>query len=110
MLEALKLIAARSTLAAGDAIKCIRAIDNDSPAVQHRYNSVVEVALNDPGAEFSGTERAQILAHVVSTAENEARTLDVRVRVNQAEKAAIQEMAAKAGLTVSDFIRDRLEL
>ncbi len=38
------------------------------------------------------------------------RTLDIRIRVNADEKVQVQESAQAAGLTVSDFIRQRLGL
>ncbi len=38
------------------------------------------------------------------------RTLDIRIRVNTDEKVQVQELAQAAGLTVSDFIRQRLGL
>ena len=59
-INALRLIAAKSPNAMREAINTIRAINLNSPVAQRRYNRVVEIAFNDPQAEFSADERAMI--------------------------------------------------
>lgn len=111
MIDALKLIVARSPMAASQAMQCISAIKAKSPVVQHRYNRCVEAAFSDPNAEFSADERELIAEYVASEGGEDrpqSKFFDVRIRVNATEKAAIQQKAANAGLTVSDFIRGRI--
>jgi hypothetical protein len=59
-INALRLIAAKSPNAMHEAIKTIQAIDLNSPMAQRRYNHTVQIAFNDPQAEFSADERAMI--------------------------------------------------
>ena len=59
-INALRLIAAKSPNAMREAIKTIQAIDLNSPVAQRRYNHTVQIAFNDPQAEFSADERAMI--------------------------------------------------
>ena len=112
MIDALKLIISRSPMAAQQAMQCIQAISAKSPMVQNRYNRVVETLFSDPQAKFSQDEQALIAAYVTTSEEeaDEARKLDLRVRVNATEKAEIQQAAKQAGQTVSDFIRARIGL
>lgn len=110
MIDALKLIVARSPQAASMAMQCISAIKAKSPVVQHRYNRTVEYALSDPMADFASDERELIASYVAGEDGDEARTLDVRVRVNAEEKSEVQRMAKDAGQTVSDFIREKIGL
>jgi len=108
MEDALKLIISKSPAAMGEAIRVLRAIGAGSPVVQERYNHVVEMALNDPEAEFTADERAAIAGPLMVT--GGPRTRDVRVRVTLAEKARITEASEEAGQTVSDYIRQRIGL
>ena len=109
MKDALLLIVERSSVAAGQAMACLRAIDADSPVVQQRYNATVEAAFEDFGAQFSASER-KLIAGYVDSAANGGRCTDIRVRLTVEEKATLQEMAADAGQNVSDYVRSRLGL
>src|SRR4030066_1849042 len=53
-------ILARSPNAANVAMKTIQAIQVGSPILQLRYNRVVEMALEDPEADFSPAERENL--------------------------------------------------
>lgn len=110
MIDALRIIVAKSPLAASQAVQCIAAIKAKSPVLQQRYNRVVELAFSDSQADpFTSEERQLIAEHVTGEGgEGSAKTFDVRVRVNASEKAEIQRLAADAGLTVSDYIRSRI--
>lgn len=109
MEEALKIIVSKSPAAGSQAMQCLRALAVKSPIVQERFNRVVEIALGDPQAEFTPADRA-LIAEFVGGASDDVRSLDVRIRVNRQEKSTIQEMADDAGMTVSDFIRERIGL
>jgi len=110
MIDALKIIVARSPQAASQAMQCISAIKAKSLVVQQRYNHTVNSAFSDPNAEFSPDERDLIASYIAGEGEEEARTLDVRVRVNDEEKQRIQRMAKDANQTVSDFVRSSVGL
>jgi len=104
--DALRLIAAKSPNNVQNAVRALR-------TAQHRPNArpvqyVLEQALIDPLADFTPDERAGI-AELLGTDE-EARTLDIRLRVSAIEKEHVQQMADEAGLNVSDFIRSRIGL
>lgn len=106
LFDALRLIAAKSPNNVQNAIRALR-------TAQHRPNArpvqyVLEQALVDPLADFTKEERAGIVALI--SGEDETRSLDLRVRVNAAEKEQVQRAADEAGLTVSDFIRERIGL
>ena len=112
MIDALRIIIAKSPQAAAQAVQCIAAIKARSPMLQHRYNRVAETAFSDPQAEpFTPEERLIVAEHINDEGgEGSAKLLDVRVRVNNAEKAEVQRLAADAGMTVSDFIREKIGL
>lgn len=109
MIDALRIIVAKSPLAASQAVQCIAAIKTKSPVLQQRYNRVVEMAFSDPQAEpFAPEERQLIAEHITGEGGEGSKTFDVRVRVNAAEKAEIQRLAADEGLNVSDYIRSKI--
>lgn len=110
MKDALRIIVARSPVAGHQAIQCLRALDVKSPVAQARYDRVVEIAFSDPQADFSPAEREVIAGFVGGGSSEDVRTLDIRIRVNANEKAAVQEMASAAGQSVSDFVRERIGL
>ncbi len=60
-IDALKLMAAKSANASHEAIRAIAAIDINSPMAGRRYNHVVDIAFNDPGADFTRAERELIV-------------------------------------------------
>ena len=104
--KALRLIIAKSPNNYQGAIRALR-------TAQHRPNArpvqyVLEQALVDPVAEFTASERAGIAA--LLSGNDEARTLDIRLRVSADEKAEVQRMAEESGMTVSDFIRSKIGL
>ncbi len=106
MIEALRIIAAKSPHAGTQAMQCIKAIQVNSPIVKERYNRVVEMAFSDPQAEFTSGDR-QLIAESINGGESN-RTATVRFRVSPAEQEDLQRMADDAGVTVSDYIRSRI--
>jgi len=109
MIDALKLIVARSPQAGSMAMQCMQAVKVKSPVLQHRYNRTVETAFSDPNAEFLPAER-ELIASYIESDDDGPKTLELRIRVNAKEKSTIQEMASDADMTVSDFIRDKIGL
>jgi len=77
---------------------------------QVRYNVVAGHALQDRQAEFTPAERFLIASRIDTGDDEGPRTLDVRVRVTEAEKRSVQEAAALDKLTVSDYIRQKIGL
>jgi hypothetical protein len=110
MEQALRIIIAKSSQAGSDAMSCIRAIRVNSPAVQNRYNYVVESAFSDPAASFTAAERA-LIAQFVELPDDlagESRENTFRIRLTESERGAIQQQASSAGLTMSEWARRRL--
>jgi hypothetical protein len=103
MIEALRIIAARSPYAGSQAMQCIKAIQVESPIVNERYNRVVELAFSDPQAEFTPEER-QLIAGFINEGDGK-RSETVRFRVTAAEQASLEDKANDASMNVSDYIR-----
>jgi hypothetical protein len=107
--EALKLIAARCPGLVRAAGTAMRAISVQSPVAAQRIDAVVTDALSAHEASFTTDER-QALAELITGTTSESKSDVIRLRVTAAEKAAIFEMAAAAGMSLSDYIRGKLGL
>lgn len=107
LLDALRLIAAKSPNNAQGAIRALRTAQNRPSARSVQY--VLEQALVDPLAEFTPAERTSIAA-LLGGESADNRTLEIRFRVTRDEKERVTAMADEAGLTVSDFIREKIGL
>lgn len=107
MIEALKLIIARSPAAANEAVRTIAAERINSPVAARRYLHVLQMALNDPQAEFSNAER-EMLAEWVESPEAENRSFVLRVRLTEGERAHLTQMADAEQVSVSDYVRRKL--
>jgi hypothetical protein len=107
MINALKLIIAKSPEAMKEALNTIRALDAKSPILQQRYNRVVEIALNDPRANFSSAERA-LLAKSLDAVSATGRNFMLRIRLTDAERADLQYRSDVAGMSMSEFVRDKI--
>ncbi len=107
IIDALKLVIARSPRAAEDAIRTIAAARNNSPVLQVRYSNVLIQALADPEASFTPDERA-ILAAGIEAPESESRDFTLRVRLTDAERASLQAAANAAELSMSEYVRSKL--
>ena len=108
MEDALRLIIAKSPAAAGQAMKTLHALSVKSPLLQHRYNATLDIALNDPQADFSPEERA-LLAQFAAVGEV-IRETRLQVRLTISEKLYLQQLAAERNLTLSDYVREKLGL
>jgi len=107
IVEALKLIIARSPNAAEEAIRTIAAARNNSPVLQIRYANVLIRALADPEANFSSDER-ELLSSVIEAPGSESRGFTLRVRLTEAERAHLEDLANAAGLSISDYVRRKI--
>jgi hypothetical protein len=107
MLAALQLIIARSPNAAEEALRTLAAARNNSPVLQIRYNVLLIRAFADPNAAFSNDERA-LLASAIEAPETDSRDFMLRVRLTDAERANLESASAAAGLSMSEFTRQKL--
>lgn len=107
--DALRLIAAKSPNNVQNAIRALRGAHRPDALSRRPVQYVLEQALVDPLADFTSAERADIAA-LLSGDSDDARTLDIRLRVAPAEKTRVQELADEAGMTVSDFVRSCIGL
>lgn len=75
-----------------------------------RYNRVAEMALSDPGANFTPEERARIVGFIepVEDGQQEGYTEMLRVRLTRTQMDTIEEAARKAGMNTSDYVRSRI--
>ena len=105
MSNPLALIAGGSPAAARTAADAIRAEQNDSPMAAARTARAARMALDDPQATFSAEERREI-AELLDGRDAPA----VRFRVSARERARLEAMAQEAGLSLSDFIRQKVGL
>lgn len=108
MEDALRLILAKSPQAAPQAMKTIHAVHAKSPLLQHRYNAVVDAALNDPQADFTPEDR-ELLARYIAAGEK-IRETRLQVRVTIAEKLYLRQIAAEQNMTISDYVRMKIGL
>jgi hypothetical protein len=107
MLDALKLIAGRSTDAMREALKAIQAVNAGSPVVQQRYNQVAEIALNDASAEFTAEEKLAIIEHIDQVG-SVGREFVLHVRLTDSERDELQLAADAAGTNMSGYARRML--
>ena len=101
----LALIAGGSPAAARIALDAIRAQQNDSPMAAARAARAAKAALEDPRATFSADERRAI-AEILDT----ERGTQIQIRLTVDERTQLKQMAHDAGLSISDFIRQKVGL
>lgn len=107
IVEALKIIIARSPNAAEEAIRAIAAARNRSPVLQIRYLTVLTRALADPQASFSAEER-ELLSSAIEAPESESRDFMLRVRLTDSERAELQMAADQSGISMSEYVRKKI--
>lgn len=107
MESVLRMIVGRSETAGREAIACLRAISARSPMLQHRYNHVVELALNDTHANWTAAERAEMAEYVELTGEPN-RDFMLRIRLTEAEHADLQAASDAAGMSMSEWARRQM--
>jgi hypothetical protein len=107
IIEALKIIIAKSPNAAEEAIRTIAAARNNSPILQVRYSNVLIRALADPRAEFTPDER-ELLAAVIETPGTATRDFTLNLRLTSSERVELEQAAQTAGLSLSEYSRQQL--
>ena len=104
--ELITLIGKRMTrpAAAQELMNLHKALATNSPMVGSRYARAMECsgALENPAT--TSEEREKLLAALTGDTSNE-RTTHIRIRLSDAEKAALQQLAANAGESVSAYVR-----
>jgi hypothetical protein len=108
IIEALKIIIAKSPNAAEEAIRTIAAARNNSPVLQIRYSNVLIRAMADPEAKFTADERQALASVIESPGSSSTRNLSLHVRVTPDEQAELEQAAAAAGQSLSEYVRRRL--
>lgn len=96
MRDALLTIISKSDRATPHAVKTMKALNAESPILQQRYQMTVEVAFDDPNAEFTDEERQRIVQYL-NVIDHETRSKIVQVRVTPTERADLEIMAEEAG-------------
>ena len=107
IIEACRIIISRSPNAAEEAIRTISAARNNSPVLQTRYLNTLQRALADPQAEFTREER-ETLSMSIGDVKIEGRDYMLRIRLTDSEHDALESAASAAGITMSDYARDKI--
>ena len=107
IIDALKIIIARSPRAAETAVRTIEAARHNSPVLQTRYANVLIMALADPEATFSPAERAT-LATAIEAPETNSREFMLRVRLTEQDRAELQQLSEQDGIGMSEYVRRKL--
>lgn len=107
MEQALRLIIAKSPNATSQALQCLAAIRAKSPVLQLRYNQCIQLALNDPAATWTADDRS-LLAQYLDSGADDNRSYMLSVRLSIPERDYIQQQADAAGLSLSNWIRERI--
>ncbi len=134
--NALRIIIAKSPAAMREAIDTFQALDAQRIAIQQQYNQVVQLALNDPQAEFTGEERAILAGNLAGSSPSiltggdegkrvfimglhldddehadlpePGRVIMLRVRLTGREHDVLEEAANQIGVSMSEYVRRRL--
>ncbi len=80
----------------------------DSPIFQQIYNRVAADVLSDPQQALTPQERALVAQFVDMQPDPETRSFMLHVRLTEEQRAALQDMADRAGLGMSEYVRSRL--
>ncbi len=99
--EVLKLIIAKSSDNALQAVKALRSAEK-FPHLR-KVQSVLEHALADPSARFTDEERDAIASHLMPVS-----TMLLSVRITADQNAELRHRADEADMTVSDYVRQQL--
>lgn len=101
------LLMHKSGAAAADALRLLEAYKKKSPILQQRYRAVLQLALKDPDAEFSGEERRLLASHLDFEG-RESRSKRLQIRVTPSELQALTDQASEMGCSVAELVRVRV--
>ena len=102
MIDALKVIIAKSPQAAQLAVQAIKALNNESPAMVTRYLNVVDVALGDSAATFTAKEQ-ELIASYIEGEKPSKKSRVIHIRVTDSEYLDL-ELAAD-GKAIASYTR-----
>lgn len=108
IIDACKLIIAKSPAACEEAIRTIAAARNKSPIVQVRYSALLIRAMADPQADFTAAERADLASAIEPGEIADTRGMVIHIRLTDQERADLQGAAESAGLSLSEYARRKL--
>lgn len=74
------------------------------PCFQGRYNAAAEGALSDGTVAYTPEER-RLIASFIEPEEEGAREFMLRVRMSDTERGTLERLAASAGLSMSEYVR-----
>lgn len=77
------------------------------PCAQARYNNAAAAALADPDAGLTRPER-ELIASFIEGNGTPPREYMLRVRLTESEHNALDDMARRAGLDMSEYVREQL--
>ena len=89
------------------ALETKRDFEKKSPIAQARYAHLLECVFSE-GFEFTAEEK-EILAGAL-TQESDGKTVYLNIRLTAAEKAKLAIAAETEGITLSDYVRNKLLL
>lgn len=104
MKEALTEIVVRCESIAHEAMKTLRFTGRTT---QMRYQWLLEQALRDPAADWTPEER-RMLMDLVEPLDEEPRARRLEIRLTEAERASLDNLASEAGVSVSEYVRRQL--
>lgn len=105
--QILGTIIGKAPALAGAASSALLAVRNGSPVAEQRVANVARIALEDHASAFTPDERLA-LANLLTDTSDETRTVTKRVRLTPSEVAQLEIAAEAAGMSVSEYIRQRL--
>lgn len=71
---------------------------------QGRYNTAAEGALSDGTVSYTPEER-RLIAEFIEPEEEGPREFMLRVRLSDGERGTLERLAAQAGLSMSEYVR-----
>lgn len=107
IIDALKLIITRSPNASHEAMTTIRAVQIGSPVTNRRYAYCLEIAFNDPEAQFSQQERTDLIS-CLSTDKPESKSEMIALRLSPTEYDFVKANAEREEQSISDYIRSKI--
>lgn len=77
------------------------------PCYQGRYNAAAEAALQDSTVGYTPDER-RLIASFIEPEDDGLREFMLRVRMNESERGTLERLAAAAGLSMSEYVRQAI--
>jgi hypothetical protein len=110
MINALRLMIAKSPQASPAAINTMAAIRVQSPLVGLFYMRAVQGALHDPLSNFTEEERTLLASYLTEEEPPTSKQSVLQVRISDIEKEHIERLARSEQVSISEYIRRALNL